>query len=308
MKGIVIFFAGLLAFFVFIGITSGGDCSDAQVILKLSAGPNAHGSLWNSSIGTRVCYSDYFSPEYNGTNPHECNSNDVVLKLSGINNAHAADKSSGIYPISVCHKGLSECEISTSGCTNGKTPVFYVSGTTNAHLSNSPIVGYATVCCNGAGSPRPAPLPPTRCYGLSKNTCETDDTIAMLDEGCNAFDKSACRCTWNEAQSRCTLEWSFTAQSAPNCDYKCIVEASEQTECSGGSQILGLSARSILVSADPNCPLSIPVEESKCRSGSATVPCGNLEANLPFFGFWNFVASLAAVAMIYALLNREDCS
>ena len=286
-----------------------GQCASNQVIMRLSGATNAHGALWNEE-GTRICYSDIFQPEYNGTNPHDCDSNlnDLVLTLSNVSNAHASSNS---YSVNVCYRGLSECTIESSGCPSGKTPILYVSGTNNAHLAKWTTAGYSTystVCCKGEGTAVSPSLGPLACYELDEESCNQDDEyggiIAQSDPGCPIGE--SCRCFWNATAGQCRLEWgSVTLDNG--CSYRCVVQSSEQTACSGGSKILSLIATAVLTEAPQGvtCASSISPEESGCRSSSATVPCGELEANLPFFGFWQLLTSAILIAAAHILINRK---
>lgn len=308
----------ILALNAFIGaaeVYAPGVCSDNQTIMRLARGTNAHGSLWDQSYGIKICYTDLFYERYAESDSHACtsgDSGDVVLKLSGTSNAHAAEKDFNGYSTRVCYRGLSDCTIeSVEDCTedSGKVRVVAISGTSNAHLSRwvESSAGYDVVCCKGDGTIIPSSVETANaCYELSEDLCGLENgAIAASDPGCKAENLSSCRCVWSTTQNICTLEWGFT-DSDKNCDYKCVIQSSEQTECSGGSQILSLIATAVPISTGGDCAaVTISPQESGCKSGSATVPCGGLEANLPFFGAWQILLSLMSVIGIYVLMARR---
>ena len=305
MKWLVILCISLASILAFAGIANAAVLchNDSQVIMRLYGSSNTHGALWNQSYSTKICYDRLFSEPYNGSSPHDCTSGDVVLKLSGETNAHAGSS----YSTKVCYGGLSDCTVESSGCPNGKSAVVYVSGTNNAHLwsyASIPIdSSYDAVCCRGESSPIPLSTEPFACYELDEESCNSGSgAIATSDPACPVG--SSCRCVWNATQNICALEWGITSGAADGCIYKCVIQSSEQTECSGGSKILSLVATTVLTSG-AGCLLSIPPEVSGCRSSSATVPCGDLEANLPFFGAWQILAGVAITMLVYALRNKR---
>lgn len=304
-----LFFVFSLIFISGIVSAISGVCSSSQTIMKIASNSNAHGGLWDSSGGIKVCYTDFFSQPYNGTNPHDCDSNDIVLKLSNASNAHAAEKSSSSYPLDVCYKGLSDCTIESGGCPSGKAAIAYISGTSNAHLWGVgwlpiPPSSYSAVCCKGKSDIITPTVGVGACYQLDQDSCNNENgAVASLDPGCNG--QSSCICEWANDTSKCMLKWNVFS-SDPNCEYKCVISSSEQTECSGGSQILSLIATITSVSLDANCASNLPpAEASGCKSSSATIACGSLEANLPFFGIEQFMLSLISIAIAYALFSRK---
>jgi hypothetical protein len=322
MKQVIIFALILLAILAsasFVMADTSGVCPDNQTIMRLSSAINAHSSLWNESYQIEICYDDYFTPQYSGSNPHDCTSSDLLLKLSAASNAHAAESSSASYPFSVCYKGLYNCRVETlsHGCGD-KAAIVYLANTTNAHLLpgyNPPITNSQTgkythvLCCTGEGTLISISGGANSCYELDEDSCNTDDgTIAMQDIGCKATNKNSCECIWSSAKSKCQVAWniSISVPGQPDCIYQCLVDTNEVTECSGGSQIISLSRNFIPKSA--NCPL-ISAEANGCSgTGSATVSCGTLEANLPFFGIWQLFASIVSIVLIYSLFLRKRFS
>lgn len=304
MKWVTVFSFSLAVLLFLIGFAS-ALCNENQTIMRLSSYGNAHGALWNElDYGVKICYNDLFSTDYSGDNPH---SDNIVLKLSAAINGHAAERSSTAYLISVLYKGLSDCEIrSDGGCPNstGKAAIVYVSGTTNAHLSKWPAVGYSAVCCKGEeGGIIPPKLQPIACYEfLDRETCETPNNnviIAQGDPSCKEPDHK-CLCVWDDASNKCMVTWARNI-TIGDCTYTCTTETKEATECNGQSKILSINAKMV-----PDKTSCATYTDPNCKSGSATVPCGSLEANLPFFGAWQLLASMISIAFIYALFARRN--
>lgn len=309
MKKEIIFVAGLLLFLSLVSFASlvgatVGVCDDNQVIMRLYSSSNSHGALWNeTNYNTKICWTDFFSPSYSGSSPHECNSNDVILKLYAVNNSHAADKYSSTYPISLCYKGLSGCEIATSQ-PNGKKAIVYLSGATNAHLSRNSALSYSAIYCKYPEEYTPiAPhVGPTGCYDFTfENDCNSAGDIAQSDPFCHANNGELCTCVWNG--TKCAVQWTASGTWTSGsgfvgaCDYTCIVSGSEATECSGGSQIISTLATL--------SPTGCSAPTGACQDSSATVSCGEIEASLPFFGSWQIISSLISIALVYALLGRK---
>ena len=326
MRKEVVYILGLFLFLSLIGFASAG-CSDPddsnQIIMKLSYSPdtsNLHGALWNQSYSLNICYNDRFTKYKGEGNPHDgCDSKDVLLYLNNVTNAHAANESSSVYNIPVCHKGLKDCKIGRDCEGDLKCNIIaYVSGTNNTHISSpgsyypeGSIYQPITCICTGEDCSRRIQPVVTGCYDFSKSnsTCEGDgnaEGIAQLDPGCNANPKSLCHCIWNaSAATKCSVKWNVQDPNNLECEYSCTVSGSTATECSGGSQVMRTLA-TITSSSPTNCPTTNAAGIINCQSGSATIPCGALEeASLPFFGAWQFVISLISIAFVYALLERK---
>lgn len=304
MKREIILAASIVIFVAFAGIASAGCVNDAQTIMRLSAVTNAHGALWNQDYGVKICYDDYFSEPYTGNDAHDCG--EVLLKLNSINNAHAAEADYDGYSINVCHNGLKNCEIAAGrACPDNKAAVVYLNNLTNSHISRTRSLedysqGYYAVCCEGQSEVVPS-IVPTLCADYTSRTeCNTAPlSLAMGDAGCRAG--GSCRCTWNgttETSGRCVVSWQIVRGE---CTYSCSVEATDQTSCNHGSKIVALTAHLTPVSGT-NC---LAASDPECRSGSATVPCGSAEAQLPFFGGWQIIGSLMVVSLIYVFLNGK---
>ncbi len=281
--------------------------------MRLSDTSNAHGAIWSENYGLKVCYTDLFATSFDGSNPHSCTTNHYVLKLSDTKNAHAAERSFSTYSIDICYQGLSECNIKAEGescdANDGEATLAFISGRNNAHLSWYPPdsnTGYLSVCCKGEEDsvviPRSSGT--AACYELDEEQCGSENgAIAELDPGCIG---ERCKCDWDETQNRCNLEWygsTSTGGGTTGCYYKCVIEGSEETECSGGSQVVRLNARQVLDNTTTCDAESLSIEDTNCRSSSKIMPCGSLEENLPFFGIWQIFAGVAIAIVIYALVH-----
>ena len=60
-------------FFVLILVISimgfvSADCSESQLIMRLSSASNAHGALFNQSYSYQVCFNNIFGESYTGSN------------------------------------------------------------------------------------------------------------------------------------------------------------------------------------------------------------------------------------------------
>lgn len=206
----------------------------------------------------------------------------------------------GNYSVSVCHKGLSECEIMGVGesCAEGKSAIVYLDGLENSHLSLSS-EDYA-VCCKGGGIILPPIAGPTSCFEFdNQDDCEAGKEIAVNDQLCLADDPNSCECVWNSTGDICEVSWSDIVIG--DCTYRCIIETQEVTECVQEEKIVSLNARLTPVSG-VDC--ATDVTHDSCKSGSKTIACRGGEIKLGFFGMWHILASVAAIAGIYFLLRR----
>ena len=324
----------VLGFLVVLGIAgfASAECSgdSDQVIMKFSSLLNAHGALWNQAYDLNVCYNDLFTEDYSGTTPHECDGDDTLLYLNTATNAHVASSYSSLYNIAVCHKGVKDCNVGACPSLedggdidgDGKSEcniVAYISGNTNAHISNFPFTGGSAISCfcteedcestgggDGGGSNYI-----DACYTYTKygdSTCGQDPfNIALSDPGCP--DGQDCSCFWDVAKKKCGLKYGFTIDG---CTYDCKKDTVEETECSGGSKILSMGASAVLLTptsatTSTACP-AVPADLTLCKSGSVTVtlPCQSLEeAGLPFFGVWQLVLSAVSIVFVYAFIRRK---
>lgn len=312
--GRVGFFALIFLFVSLVSFASAG-CADNQIILRLSGEGNAHAALWNqSAYGERICFDTLFKTSYSEEFPYECtDSNNIVFYLSSETNAHISTSPSDGYPIKVCYKGLKNCGLGSKGCDLNKdscVEVAYLSGETNAHISKYPqLVGYSVFSCESISAEykkAPRPLPPSGCRDYDEYSCGDYSQEVADGTGCNAPAGSHCTCVWNGATDKCGVSYVLADPNAPECEYNCIKEASEATACSEGLQILSLSARIEPVSSETStCPITSAALIG-CKSTQANVPCGGLDANLPFFGFWQMIASVIGIAFVYAFLRRKQ--
>lgn len=294
-------------------------CSNDQLIMKLYSSTNAHGAIWNdSNYAIKVCYDKFFTPSYDGSDPHECNSDDVMMRLNSLGNSHAAeDSNANAYPIDICFKGLENCEVKPIGtsCDSGDAEILYLTGRSNAHISTSVIISsnnkYIYKVCCGCSPSGCKKLPSSiseagLCSELDESSCSTGGgTIAQSDPGCRASNKADCRCAW--ANGKCGVEWGITLSGRPlGCAYKCIIESTDRTECSGNSKVVSLTARLVPTTSSPLCILPAGTQDPNCKSGSAVISCdGGTDAQLPFFGAWQFGVSLLSIVLIYALFGRK---
>ncbi len=308
MKREMVFAFSILVSLALAGVVSAGCANDDQTIMRLAAATNAHGALWNQDYGVKVCYDDYFTEAYvpaSGEDAHGCG--EILLKLNADSNAHAASAdSSSSYSVNVCHKGLKNCEVRAGApCPSGKIAIAYLNNLTNSHISKRRAFddysqGYYAICCQGQSEIIP-PIIPMACADYTGRTeCDTAPlSIAMADPGCKAGE--SCRCSWNgttENSGKCMVSWQISRGA---CKYSCSIEATDQTECSGGSKIVALTASLVPVSGT-GC---LATTDPECRSGSLTALCGGAEAQLPFFGAWQVVTSLMAIALIYTIVCRN---
>jgi len=301
----------LAACFISLAIVSAACDDDNQIILRVNSNYNAHAALWNQSYSIKVCYDSFFSPKYTGTNPHDCSSaSNKVLSLYRETNSHAADKDSSSYPISVCHGGLTNCEIVSGQCPVGKTAIVYLSNTNNAHLSTSasPYYPYA-VCCKGQGTTPPPQ--PTRCadyssqitfpeyYGQGNCTKDIFNVAKSSDPLCTHLSGETCYCEWGD--NKCNLATNRTTPDG-KCQYKCVKEMTDYAtaQCIEGFKNVTLKATIVPISGCTTTPT-----DANCVSTSIPIPCGLEMAELPFFGAWQFVAVLVGVFAIYLIASRR---
>ncbi|MEM4259233.1 MAG: hypothetical protein QXS38_00510 [Candidatus Pacearchaeota archaeon] len=317
MKRLLTFGLYFSILIILIGFVS-AECASDQIIMRLNTPNNAHGAIWSyGGYNSVICYSDLFSQPYSGDNPHTCNSDNsnLVLKLYASFNSHAASKDSIIYGEKVCHKGLSACETipksaeGTFNCPSQKYPIAYLYSLTNSHIYTSPIGANFVVCCKGASAPAPPPFIADACYQITtKENCESLESypIAQIDPGCTpaSGDKTICYCSWNVSNEVCEVKWESKWEG---CSYKCVVDSIPETDCIENSQIVRLVARTIITDSNPSCAsISIPVEASGCRSGSATVYCGRAEVQMPFFAMTQMFISIVIICIIYFIVGRRD--
>ncbi|MFA4886993.1 MAG: hypothetical protein WC595_02165 [Candidatus Nanoarchaeia archaeon] len=108
----------------------------------------------------------------------------LVLKLSDVTNAHAAGPGqSTSFATNVCYSPLKNCQTVSGTCPTGKRPIFYLSDSTNAHIS--PLTLYSpfgttskTVCCEivaGSGTVPPPILTPVCGNGVREGIEQCDD-------------------------------------------------------------------------------------------------------------------------------------
>lgn len=130
----------LLIFFCFTCVYA--ECSENQIIIKLSSKTDAHGEILNN-YPVNVCYNLIFGKQ--GRGDRVCDGSNRVISLSGNTNAHASASQSALYPVDVCYDDL-VCSARTS-CNAVEKMVVSLSDSTNAHLSNES--GYGVkICCS----------------------------------------------------------------------------------------------------------------------------------------------------------------
>jgi hypothetical protein len=307
LPGLVCFFA----IFVFCAGFTGAVCdNNNQIILRLNANDNAHGALWNETdYGITLCYNNYFSGSFGGNVHDDCSGHEVI-KLSSKINAHAGSLSSN-YPITVCHTGLSACEIinQSEGCPSGKRKIFYLSSRENAHISDSNTNYPFAVCCNGIGG-LPLEVTPGKCADYNTESACTGDMyrIGKYDPGCPSSRRGmtgsrGCFCKWNA--NVCSVAFNSTIATT-GCSFTCLFNKISETECSEqGFQDIVLQGSAI----DKNpagCSVSVEqlVSES-CTRKEIPIRCALTIEDLPFFGAWQFFASAAGIFIAYLALRRR---
>lgn len=135
------------------------NCSDNQILFKLSGKTNAHAEIWNQTFyNEKICYDQIFRSAWAG-NAHQCIGSNTILRLSDITNAHAETPFESTSPQNVCYGNLNCTFISSGNCSQldggpsagGKKwcNVVSLSGETNAHLSLGYFYNYA-ICCKSA--------------------------------------------------------------------------------------------------------------------------------------------------------------
>jgi len=121
-----------------------------QLIMRLSADANAHGSTWDgSSYSTEICYNDFWDAYVPGAseNPHDCTGTNRILSLSGVTNAHAGST----YTTNVCYGDL-VCTPRSGSCEGDEIAILTLSDVSNAHLALYDDSNYLIkVCCEKLG-------------------------------------------------------------------------------------------------------------------------------------------------------------
>lgn len=295
-------------------------CDSDQRIFRLNWESNSHAAAWDqAAYAVEICYDDYFTlpSQETGSAAHACTADNKLLSLSQVVNAHSSFAGGASYPINVCHAGLQGCtleqNIGNNTCGADKAAIVFLSNSDNAHTSRlySSLYDYV-ICCDGKyGNPigyTPTPTPEEEFESVcadyqDENSCTTDaQDAAQNDPGCNATDKSACYCKWEDktgtSNDKCILEYDVL-NAAEGCSFTCsksMVDY-EDVECVGDLKEVG-----IIATRNPStCPDLVP---PTCTDSTVSVPCGFEFAELPFFGVWQFIAASLGVAFIYFVTRK----
>lgn len=132
----------------------------------------------------------------------------------------------------------------------------------------------------------------------NKDDCLEDDRNLVEEEplydsnNCDDRNDIECFCNWvnNSGEESCTFGWDDITDGsvdydAPSCSY-----ISNEGECTDGQKSIQYSA----------VPLTCPAQQA------ITIPCGRPVLQLPFFGMFNLIASLLAIATIYSIMFRKS--
>lgn len=160
-------------------VVDDADCSDADVVFRLTAVENAHAGTFDASqtkLPLVACF-----PGTSGS--RQCTGTNTVLRLSSSENAHAETKDFANYPIDVCFSDL-ECVTADTGLCDarlaGSTCLVSLSSETNAHVGECGFYPLDLCCKSGSGA------------GPSLDT----DSDGVLDDGgssaCDTGQTSGC--------------------------------------------------------------------------------------------------------------------
>ncbi len=304
-----------------IGVAEAACTNDNQTIIRLGSETNAHGAIWNQTqYSVRICYNDIFGKDYTGEGAHDCTGNNRVLSLYSIVNSHATIDTS--YTVPICHKGLKDCEAKyNQPCSGGKYAVVYLSSMLNAHLSKISSPGYNyTICCNATIEGVSPPVnTPSRCqhydnasypsyYGQA--SCNSDLSglrVASSDIGCTISDKTKCYCIWDSTKpvnQRCNVAWDA---SDAECNYRCVKTVSGESECDDITGMKTVALKAEIVPIAPSTAAQCAgIVDSGCQDGTIEdVPCGLIELDMPFFGWFNFAIAVVSITLAYLILIRK---
>ncbi|MCU0641986.1 MAG: hypothetical protein MUF61_00170 [archaeon] len=321
MKRVMVCLLALTAILLTMGFAgASAECNNPeQIILRLSAESNAHASLWDSEdYVVKVCYDRYFDiyDDEVDEEAHACGfgGGNRLFYLSGTNNAHASIDGNDNYPIEVCHDGVSGCELvdntGQNTCQNiDKKPIVFLSAETNAHLSRRYDSNYPfVVCCKGIGTPS-TPTDPTICAHYSdslvypsyygRENCTEDPLNLSVDDPLCPLGEKTCRCIWTN--NRCSLIYNSTSPSG--CQYTCSKNVADYDSASCNEGFKNVTVEAVI---NPiGCSIGPDELIEGCEGTTTLIPCSFGLAELPFFGIWQFMAAITAIAFVYVMFYRK---
>lgn len=277
--------------------------NDDQIIMRLSSTNNAHGALWDQTYETKICYDKFWDAFSGATHPHDYSPGDTLLNLYSPTNSHAATSASLDYDYPVYHKGLRNCTVwQGETCTkSNKKAIVYLSALSNAHLSTTYSDGFYSICCsNWIETPSPTPAPVNCIEYRSESECNSDQGVAA-QIGCPSG--KYCFCEWNPDTHQCLQVYGIeTGSSDGGCAVqKCVFTPIdyESAVCKENNyKTIGVDAK-IVVS--PGCTA---IEDLTCIPHVSESPCGLVGLDLPFFGAWQFGASVIGIFLVYLVLRK----
>jgi hypothetical protein len=182
-------------------------------------------------------------------------------------------------------------------CDNSASPIFRTAKHNCTEVDSNYIGGtlkcynYCTFNKTGCTSGTPSV---TQCsdYGQSPTNCG-NDTYQVAQNLCQAGQQ--CSCYWNGT----ACAFSFTS-SKGDCSYRCV-----KTVTSDGACDEATGMKSVVLDAKV-----VPLTNAQCTGitdcvgGTVEAPCGLVTADLPFFGWFNFVIALLAITIIYMYAKK----
>jgi hypothetical protein len=144
---------------------------------------------------------------------------------------------------------------------------------------------------------------------LNQQDCENDICIVANNSVPASVDCSDpdtdCSCLWNTTKNSCEGSWKRTSKGSDigTCQY---TENTADTCEDDGYLTVDLTARWIWDSGcDATCRADNQEAASKCQSTTEIFQCP-AQIPLPFFGFYNALASIVLIAVIYWTISLRE--
>ena len=157
------------------------------------------------------------------------------------------------------------------------------------------------VCCSNVSNGL-IPIPSSCFDYTSESSCIGN---AQNVEGAGCPEGRICSCWWNSTSQSCSIS-STTPQLIQECGdgFKCLftpVNYNGEKCQENGFKTINVSAT---LQRTAQCS---DKQDPDCINKEIRVPCGLAGYDLPFFGIWQFSASLISIALVYLLMRiRKD--